>query len=70
MAGWLVENSDERVDCIPVDDVVAHTVGDACGCRPCHVPLPNGKWLGIHHAFDGREHFEPDHTGEFDRAVQ
>lgn len=64
--GWQVIYSDDRDDCVPVNDLARHTLSDSCRCSPFLSSTPSGKPLGIHHSFDGREHSEPDYAGEYE----
>jgi hypothetical protein len=50
----------------PVNDLIEHvTDGGDCPCGPTTVPLKRDDgsiaFQQVHHALDGREHFEDDH---------
>lgn len=53
---WNVVIEDGKGDVIPLHDLIEHTRGQTCACKPF---LDEG-WLSIHHAADGRERSEPD----------
>ena len=54
--GWAIV-IDRDVHVIPIDDEIPHVHDDTCPCRPSRDEQQPG--IVIHHAADGREHFEP-----------
>lgn len=52
--------SDGLVHVLPVNDVLEHLELRQCWCRPNVVTFPDRAVIVVHHAADGREHFEGD----------
>lgn len=61
---WRVDYGQQENHCIPVEDLIEHTNSQSCACRPFADSL-GAKALYIHHAADGREHFESDFKAKF-----
>jgi len=47
---------------VPVGDLIAHELSDACVCGPAEELIEDDaggyEWLLTHHSLDGREHVE------------
>lgn len=80
--GWLVSFTNGYVDCVPVNDLVAHEYADDCVCGPDvglvdrdedDLPVPGAwrnrdVWFRDHQSLDRREDVEDDEGGEGDEG--